>query len=256
MTYAVRLAKRQASLRVFSSSVFSRHILQVADAWGERPAERHGQVGDAGENVPYPYSPITCCFELARKTSTIDAAVERALLRVTCRERLSFEQAVAGPQEAEIVDPQTVLNRLEDIRAETLRYLDGLTQQQLDWRPPQGGRDEWSLGEVFMHLAIDEIYVRELIARPLLEGIKPPDGVRFLPPPPPYGTPKDVIRFWFECAREQTRRLFDDWPADANLAMTHEGGLEEMNGLAWLEGYGGHEAFHRQQIDRLLTGVP
>ena len=104
-----------------------------------------------------------------------------------------------------------------------------------------------------MHLAIDEIYLRELIARPLLEGVKPPDGVTFLPPPPPYGTKQDVIRFWFARARSQTRCLFDNWPADADLDLTHEGGLEAMNGLEWFEGYAGHEAFHHQQIDDLIT---
>lgn len=151
-------------------------------------------------------------------------------------------------------DPQAVLRRLEEIRAETLRRLDGLTQEQLDARVPQeNGEDAWSPGEVFMHLAIDEIYLRELIARPLLEGVKPPDGVTFLPPPPPYGTDKAVIRFWFERARTQTRLLFDDWPPDTDLDLTHEGGLEAMNGLEWFEGYAGHEAFHHQQIDELIT---
>ena len=107
-----------------------------------------------------------------------------------------------------------------------------------------------------MHLAIDEFYLRELIARPLLEGIKPPDGIRFLPPPPPYGTPKEAIRFWFERARLQTRRYFDDWPDTVNLELTHVGGLNAArNGLEWFEGYGGHEAFHHQQIDRLIAQV-
>ena len=155
-------------------------------------------------------------------------------------------------------DPQVVLSKLEEIRAETLRRLDDLAQGQLDWRPSLGPDDEeaWSLGEVFMHLAIDEFYLRELIARPLLEGIKPPDGVRFLPPPPPYGVSKDVIQFWFERARLQTRRLFDDWPTDANLDVKHEGGLEAMNGLEWFEGYGGHEALHHQQIEHLVAQMP
>jgi len=30
----------------------------------------------------------------------------------------------------------------------------------------------WSLGEVFMHIAIDENYLRDNIARPLLEGVQ------------------------------------------------------------------------------------
>jgi hypothetical protein len=151
-------------------------------------------------------------------------------------------------------DPQMVLRQLEQVRAETLQRLDDLTQEQLDWRPPRAGDGEaWSLGEIFVHLAIDEIYLRELIARPLLEGIKPPEGVRFLPPPPPYGTPKEVIQFWFDRARLQTRRFFDNWPADANLELVHEGGLQPMNGLGWFEGYGGHEAFHYAQIDRVIS---
>jgi hypothetical protein len=153
-------------------------------------------------------------------------------------------------------DPKAILSRLEEIRVGTLQRLDGLIQEQLDWRPPQtDGEEVWSLGEIFMHLAIDEFYLRELIARPLLEGIKPPDGIRFLPPPPPYGTPKDVIQFWFERARLQTRRFFNNWPPDANLGVTHEGGLEAMNGLEWFEGYSGHEAFHHQQIDCLIAQI-
>jgi hypothetical protein len=154
-------------------------------------------------------------------------------------------------------DPQKVLGRLEQVRTETLQRLESLAQDELDWRPPQiDGEEEWSLGEVFMHLAIDELYLRELIARPLLEGIQPPQGVRFLPPPPPYGSSKDVIRFWFERARIETRRFFSNWPSDANLGVKHEGGLEAMNGLEWFAGYGGHEAFHHQQIDRLIAQVP
>ena len=150
-------------------------------------------------------------------------------------------------------DRQVVLDNLEEIRAETLRRLSSLTQEQLNWRPPQDDGAAWSLGEIFMHLAIDEFYLRELIARPLLEGIKPPEGVRFLPPPPPHGTPKEVIQFWFERARLQTRRLFDGWSPDANLDVKHAGGLEPMNGLEWFEGYGGHEMFHYQQIDGLIA---
>ena len=152
------------------------------------------------------------------------------------------------------MEPHSILNRLDATRNETLRRLDALTQEQLDWRPPVAGREQaLSLGEVFMHLAIDEHYLRENIARPLLEGIKPPDGVLFLPPPPPHGVSKDVIQFWFERARKMTRRLFEDWPADADLSLTHEGGLDAMNGAEWLEAYGGHEAFHHRHIDALIA---
>lgn len=154
-------------------------------------------------------------------------------------------------------DPKTVLGRMEEVRAETLRFLDGLTQEQLDWQPPSvEGKQEWSLGEIFMHLAIDEIYLREMLALPLLEGVRPPEGVGFLPPPPPYGTLKEVIEFWFERARLQTRRVFDSWSEDARLDLAHDGGLAPMNGLEWFAGYAGHEAYHHQQIANVMAQLP
>ena len=148
-------------------------------------------------------------------------------------------------------EPQDTLSKLETVRAETLRVLQSLGQEELDCCP--SGESEWSLGEVFMHLAMDEIYLRELIARPLLEGVKPPDAVGFLPPPPQYGEPKELILFWFHRAREGTRRLFASWPAHANLTLTHEGGLGAMNGLQWLEGYAGKEAYFHLQIGDLMA---
>jgi hypothetical protein len=153
-----------------------------------------------------------------------------------------------------MTDPLQILARLEEVRSQTLRRLDGLTQEQLDLRPAaEDDTEEWSLGEVFMHLAIDEIYLRELLARPLLEGVKPPEGVGFLPPPPPYGTPMRVIRFWFRRARAETRRYLENWPAAPDLQLAHDGGFGPLTGAEWLEGYGGHEAFHQQQIDRLIA---
>lgn len=153
-------------------------------------------------------------------------------------------------------DPLEILNHLDRVRADTLSRLSDLTQAQLDWKPSAGNsEEEWSLGEVFMHLAADEHYLREQIARPLLEGIKPPDGIHFVPPPPPYGAQKEGIEFWFNRARAITRRLLEDVPADANLELKHEGGLAPMNGLEWFEGYAGHEAFHHKQIDELIMQV-
>lgn len=153
-------------------------------------------------------------------------------------------------------DPLEILNHLDAVRAETLRRFEGLTQAQLDWRPPQGdGEAEWSLGEVFMHLASDEHYLREQIARPLLEGVQPPEGIHFIPPPPPYDAQKEVIRFWFERARKVTRQMLGNLPPDINLTLQHSGGLEPMNGLQWFEGYAGHEAYHHKQIDELIAQV-
>lgn len=155
------------------------------------------------------------------------------------------------------IDPHAILVKLEAVRAETLRRFNSLTQEELDWRSglkrADSGADEWSLGEVFMHIAIDEHHLRENIARPLLEGVKPPESIEFLPPPPPYGLPKAAILFWFERTRLLTRRLLENWPADANLELRHAGGFDgARNGAEWLLSYGGHEAFHHRQIDTLI----
>ena len=147
-----------------------------------------------------------------------------------------------------------ILEKLDQVRAETLRCLEGLTQEQLDARPRrEDGEEAWSLGEIFMHLAIDELYVREMIARPILAGIQPPEGVRFIPPPPEYGTPKETIRFWFERARVGTVHYLENLPEDVDLTRTHSGGLDPMNGLAWILSYAGHEAFHHHQINKLIS---
>ena len=156
-----------------------------------------------------------------------------------------------------MIDPHPILERLEAIRAETLKRLHGLTQDQLDWQPgtirSDTGQPEWSLGEIFMHVAIDENYLRDIIARPLLEGVQPPEGITFLPPPPPRGAAKEVIVFWFDRARTLTRRLIERWPENANLELRHAGGFDEAsNGAEWLLGFGGHEAFHHRQIDALI----
>ena len=154
-------------------------------------------------------------------------------------------------------DPRAILSELDAVRAEALQRLESATRAQLDARPAPTPHNSgaWSLGELFMHIAGDEIYLRELIARPLLEGVLPPEGVGFVPPPPAAGLPKDVIAFWFQRARAETRRLLLTWPADADLNARHDGGLvavfggAPMNALEWLESYGGHEAFHHRQID-------
>jgi hypothetical protein len=151
------------------------------------------------------------------------------------------------------MNPQDVIIELDRIRAKTMNLLEGLSQAQLDAQPPPMEYEEaWSLGEAFMHIAIDEIYLRELISRPLREGNKPPEGITFLPPPPPRGTSKDVIQFWLDRARKQTRVFVDDWPGEWDPDLRHKGGLELMNTLEWLKSYGGHEAFHHRQIDALI----
>ncbi|HAX69200.1 MAG TPA: hypothetical protein DCY14_06320 [Anaerolineae bacterium] len=148
------------------------------------------------------------------------------------------------------MDTINVIQELDKVRTVTYQRLAGLTQIQLDARP--GQEEAWSLGEIFMHIAIDEIYLREMISRPLREGILPPVGITFLPPPPPYGVDKQTIRFWLERSRSQTLVYIQDWPLQWDSDLRHAGNLEPMNALEWLLGYAGHEASHHRQIDDLV----
>jgi hypothetical protein len=155
-------------------------------------------------------------------------------------------------------NPQQIIAFMDSVRAETLSRFQPLTQAQLDWRPPGLDDDHhhWSLGETFHHIALDEDYLREHLARPLLEGIKPPDSILYLPPPPQYGLPGDAIQFWFDRARLLTRRMLETWDPNYNLQLTHNGGFEKAsNGAEWLMGFAGHEQYHHRQLDELIARV-
>jgi hypothetical protein len=88
---------------------------------------------------------------------------------------------------------------------------------------------------------------------PRWKELKPSEEVTFIPQSPFNGAKKEVIQFWFEPARTMTRRLIESWPDDANTELKHVAGLEAMNSPEWLEGYGGHEAFHHKQINRVIS---
>jgi hypothetical protein len=151
------------------------------------------------------------------------------------------------------MDTSYVFKQMEETRKNTYERLSKVNQSQLDTRPPHLGQEEvWSLGEIFMHIAIDEIYLREMISRPLRDGILPPVGITFLPPPPPYGVDKQTIRFWLERARSQTQIYIKGWPLQWDMDLRHAGNLRPMNALEWLLGYSGHEASHHSQIDAMI----
>ena len=153
-------------------------------------------------------------------------------------------------------DSSAIMQKLDAIRAATLRRLDGLTQAQLDWRPPGGtGEAAWSLGEVFMHLAIDEYYLGDHLGRLWLEGVQPLDGGRSLPPPP-YGVAVDEIRQLFADTRTRTRSLIETLQTNPHLPFRAGAGGAGMNGADWLAAYGEHEASHQRQMDTLIAQSP
>ena len=61
--------------------------------------------------------------------------------------------------------PEPVANLwrdLENVRAELLHEVDGLSQAQADWRP---GAEDWSVGEIIHHLTIAEIATGKLTTK-------------------------------------------------------------------------------------------
>jgi hypothetical protein len=153
-------------------------------------------------------------------------------------------------------DPEAILQQLDAIRAATLQRLDGLTQEQLDWRPLGAmGDAAWSLGEVFMHLAIDEYYLGEQLGRLWLEGGRAGERPQSLPPPP-YGIPADELRGLFADTRTRTRNLIAHWPVHPDLPAPPGSGPARMPGREWLVAYGEHEVSHWRQIDSLLAQWP
>jgi hypothetical protein len=157
-------------------------------------------------------------------------------------------------------EPAEILAHLDAVRAETLKRLDSMTQDQLDWLPaPADDRypedEAWSVGEILARLAIGEHFVREHIARPLLEGVSPPPAVSATPPLAPYGAARDVIVFWLERARLVTRRMLQELPTHANLGLQHAGDLHPMNGMEWLGYLAERESDQLGQIDALLRDM-
>lgn len=60
-------------------------------------------------------------------------------------------------------DPIAALwQELEDVRAEVLAEVDGLSQAQGDWKP---GPQEWSVGEIVHHLTVAEVATGKLTTK-------------------------------------------------------------------------------------------
>jgi len=57
---------------------------------------------------------------------------------------------------------QTLWDELQSVRGEVLREVEGLSQQQADWKP---GEKDWSVGEVLHHLTIAEVATGKLTTK-------------------------------------------------------------------------------------------
>jgi hypothetical protein len=116
-------------------------------------------------------------------------------------------------------------NELQDVRAQILKEIEGLSQSQVDWRPSE--RD-WSVGELIHHLTLAEVATGKLTskllkdagdaARPFpagLTGFAPlpqrPPGPAEAPPVvrPEHGHAVDELLSTFKQTRERSRQSIE-----------------------------------------------
>ena len=169
----------------------------------------------------------------------------------------------------------TLIDRLEQARAELLDEFKPLSQNELDQQPADGG---WSAGEVLQHLAKTEHVIAIMIARgvrrlrgehsvEMTTGRSLPSrfndaGIETgalrlqttAPLEPAYGTPRDDV---FAALSRSRAALLD--------ALESAGGLDvsalriphpvfgELDPHEWLDFLWRHELRHREQIRRALV---
>jgi len=131
---------------------------------------------------------------------------------------------------------------------DVVRALQGITPDELDWRPAPG---EWSAREVVHHLADSEtiagIRLRRLLMedRPVIQGYDEAEYARRLR----YQTrPMEPALRAFEAARATTVQLLETLgDADCQRTGTHtESGPYSV--ATWLQIYAAHGRVHAEQI--------
>ncbi len=131
--------------------------------------------------------------------------------------------------------------------------LAGITEEELDRRPPSG---EWTAREIVHHLADSEsmayIRLRRVVAEdePLIEGYDEPDWARRLHYDRPIEPSQAVVR----AVRAASHQLLTTLTADEwSRTGTHsEGGAYSVDG--WLAIYAEHSHEHADQIRRARLG--
>ena len=65
---------------------------------------------------------------------------------------------------------EALWNDMENVRAQLLKEVEGLSQVQADWRPAD---DEWSVGEILHHLTLAEVGTGKLTSKLLRDALQP-----------------------------------------------------------------------------------
>jgi DinB superfamily len=151
------------------------------------------------------------------------------------------------------VDRRQLLDRYRAGYGAVEEALAGITDEELDRRPPSG---EWTAREVAHHLADSEtnayIRLRRLIAedQPVIQGYDEPEYARRLHYDRPITSSLAVVR----AVRDSSLELLESLtPAEWSRSGTHsDSGSYSVD--EWLEIYADHSADHADQIRRARRG--
>jgi len=165
-------------------------------------------------------------------------------------------------------------DELEHVRRDVLREVDGLSQQQSEWKP---GPDEWSIGEILDHLTIAEISTGKLTTKLLKEveagsaaAVFPHDLTEFdaVPASPPgraeappgvwpgHGKPIGELIDAMKAARARSRQSIERLAGcdPRRLRFTHFR-LGDMDLGQWWRLQASHDAAHLEQL-RAVKAAP
>ncbi len=139
---------------------------------------------------------------------------------------------------------------LEEARRETLDAVEGLTPDQLAWKPPSGGN---SIGQLLRHVAAVELewIQNDLLGRTDLPPDRPPmlrnDDAMSNPGPLPLSDFAAVLSW----VRAHTRKALEGYPAEEiDATRTYQDpGVRKVFNVRWiLHHIADHEAQHRGQM--------
>jgi DinB superfamily len=165
-------------------------------------------------------------------------------------------------------------SELENVRADVLREVAGLSQRQADWKPAD---TEWSVGEIVDHVTIAETATGKLTTKLLKEvqagsaaAIFPHDLTEFVAPPPfppgpaeappvvwpGHGKPIGELVATLKAVRARTRDSMERLAGCDPRRLTFKHfRLGEMDLGQWWRLHAAHEATHLQQL-RAVKAAP
>jgi len=160
---------------------------------------------------------------------------------------------------------ESLWHDLQEVRAEILKEIEGLSQGQADWRPSEG---DWSVGEIIHHLTLAEVSTGKLTSKLFKEAGAslpsfPADLAAFAPLPawppgpaeaPPVVRPEsghrwDELLTTFKSTRDRSRQSVERLATGDPRRLTwSHGRLGELDLAQWWMLQAHHDRDHLGQL--------